>query len=168
MIWLVAGSSYAVLVLFVLVLGVGYGGFVALSPIVIADRLGVAGLGSILGLLYTGPGLGGLIGPPSAGWLIDHTDGYRWAIIGLSDGERCGGSAADRSPPSSPDGRLERAADAKGWKRRVLAADCLDGLVFVVAEEDQVSVAMAPGKSVEQRPHRTIVGPVPDAEQHHG
>ena len=30
LIWLVAGSSYALLVVFVLVLGVGYGGFVAL------------------------------------------------------------------------------------------------------------------------------------------
>ena len=63
-IWLVAGGSYAVLLLFVLVLGVGYGGFVALGPIVISDRMGVVGLGSILGLLYTAPGLGGLIGPP--------------------------------------------------------------------------------------------------------
>ena len=60
------------LVLFVLVLGVGYGGFVALGPIVISDRMGVAGLGSILGLLYTGPGLGGLIGPPLAG-LVDRS-----------------------------------------------------------------------------------------------
>ncbi len=77
-VWLVAGGSYAVLLAFVLVLGVGYGGFVALSPIVIADRMGVVGLGSILGLLYTAPGLGGLIGPPAAGWLIDRSDGYRW------------------------------------------------------------------------------------------
>ena len=81
LIWFVAGSSYALLVLFVLVLGVGYGGFVALSPILISDRMGIAGLGSILGLLYTAPGLGGLIGPPAAGWLIDRTGTYRWAII---------------------------------------------------------------------------------------
>ena len=66
----------------VVVLGVGYGGFVALSPIVVSDRLGVAGLGSILGLLYTAPGLGGLLGPPLAGWVIDGTGTYRWAILG--------------------------------------------------------------------------------------
>ena len=55
--WAVAGSSYASMVVFVLVLGIGYGGFVALGPIVISDHLGVAGLGSILGIFYTAPGL---------------------------------------------------------------------------------------------------------------
>ncbi|MGE0728599.1 MAG: MFS transporter [Acidimicrobiia bacterium] len=77
LLWLVAGGSFAMLVLFVVVLGVGYGGFVALSPVVLADRLGVAGLGSILGLFYTASGLGGLIGPPAAGAIIDATDSYR-------------------------------------------------------------------------------------------
>jgi len=77
LIWLVAGGSFAVLVLFVVVLGIGYGGFVALSPVVLADRLGVAGMGSMLGLFYTASGLGGLIGPPSAGAIIDATGSYR-------------------------------------------------------------------------------------------
>ena len=98
---------------FVFVLGVGYGGFVALGPIVIADRMGVAGLGSILGLLYTAPGLGGLIGPPAAGWLIDTTDTYRWAIVAclLS----CVASVALLTGlPVTVDGRLERADDAIG------------------------------------------------------
>jgi MFS family permease len=80
-IWLVAGSSYGLLVLFVLVLGIGYGGFVALSTIVMAERFGVVGLGSVLGLFYTAQGLGGLIGPPTAGWLIDRTGGYATAIV---------------------------------------------------------------------------------------
>ncbi|MCC6437386.1 MAG: MFS transporter [Acidimicrobiales bacterium] len=77
LLWLIAGDSFAMLVLFVVVLGVGYGGFVALSPVVLADRLGVAGLGSVLGLFYTASGLGGLIGPPAAGAIIDATDSYR-------------------------------------------------------------------------------------------
>jgi predicted MFS family arabinose efflux permease len=112
-IWLVAGSSYVALLLFVLVLGVGYGGFVALGPIVVSDRLGVAGLGSILGLLYTGPGLGGLLGPPAAGWLIDTTDGYRWAIVACL--VACTVSTLLLSGlPVGPDGRLERAPDARG------------------------------------------------------
>ncbi|MEM7326595.1 MAG: MFS transporter [Actinomycetota bacterium] len=80
-IWLGAGGSYAMLVVFVLVLGIGYGGFVALSTIVMAERFGVVGLGSVLGLFYTSQGLGGLIGPPTAGWLIDRTDGYAAAIV---------------------------------------------------------------------------------------
>lgn len=80
LVWFVAGSSYAILIVFVVVLGVGYGGFVALSTVVVAERLGVVGLGSILGLFYTTQGLGGLLGPPIAGWIIDTTDGYRLVI----------------------------------------------------------------------------------------
>jgi MFS family permease len=112
-VWLVAGDSYVLLLLFVTVLGVGYGGFVALSPIVISDRLGVAGLGSILGLLYTAPGLGGLIGPPVAGWLIDSTDSYRWAIAACLS--TCVLSVVLLTGlPVTADGRLERATDARG------------------------------------------------------
>ena len=112
-VWLVAGGSYTLLLLFVLVLGVGYGGFVALGPIVIADRMGVVGLGSILGLLYTAPGLGGLIGPPTAGWLIDRTDGYQWAIVACL--VSCAISVVVLvGLPTTDDGRLERAPDAQG------------------------------------------------------
>lgn len=112
-VWLVSGSSYALMLLFVLVLGVGYGGFVALGPIVISDRMGVAGLGSILGLLYTAPGLGALIGAPGAGWIIDRTDTYRWAIVACL--VSCTISVLLLSGlPVGPDGRLERASDARG------------------------------------------------------
>jgi MFS family permease len=113
MVWFAAGSSYAMLVLFVIVLGVGYGGFVALSPIVISDRLGVAGLGSILGLLYTAPGIGALIGTPTAGWLIDSTDGYRWAITACL---ACAVAAVVllSGLPVDGHGRLERADNARG------------------------------------------------------
>lgn len=112
-VWLVAGDAYPLLVVFVLVLGVGYGGFVALGPIVISDRMGVAGLGSILGLLYTAPGLGGLIGPPLAGWMIDTTDTYRWAIAGCVI--TCVFSVVSLAGlPVDAAGRLERADDAIG------------------------------------------------------
>jgi MFS family permease len=111
--WFVAGASYVVLALFVLVLGVGYGGFVALGPVVVADRLGVTGLGSILGVLYTAPGLGALIGAPTAGWIIDRTDTYRWSIATCFV---CAAIAALllTGLPVGPDGRLVRAPDAKG------------------------------------------------------
>lgn len=78
--WFVAGSSYVALIMFALVLGIGYGGFVALSTIVLTEHLGVVGLGSIMGLFYTSQGLGGLVGPPAAGWLIDTTNSYRPAL----------------------------------------------------------------------------------------
>jgi len=79
-IWLV-GSSYLVLVAFALVLGAGYGGFVALAPAVIAELFGVSKLGTMMGLLYTSGGVGALLGPPLAGMIVDRTGSYRWAIV---------------------------------------------------------------------------------------
>jgi MFS family permease len=64
--WLVAGSSFVVLVVFTIVIGVGYGGFIALSPAATAVMFGTTGLGAILGALYTGAAIGGLLGPPIA------------------------------------------------------------------------------------------------------
>lgn len=87
-IWVLADSSYALLVVFALVLGVGYGGFIALSPAMVADRFGVVGMGGVLGALYTAPGVGGLVGPPTMGLLIDrsgHTAAQVAAlVIGLA------------------------------------------------------------------------------------
>jgi predicted MFS family arabinose efflux permease len=79
-VWLLAGSSLALLVVFVVVLGTGYGCFVAVSPLVLASRFGVLGLGSLMGLFYMTQGLGGLIGPPAAGRIIDSTGSYTPAI----------------------------------------------------------------------------------------
>jgi MFS family permease len=79
--WWAAGGSLALMVAFALVLGVGYGGYVALSPAVVAGRFGVERLGALLGVLYTGSGLGAAAGPPLAGAAIDAA-GYRPAIAG--------------------------------------------------------------------------------------
>ena len=48
---------------------------------VAAEMFGLAGLGGILGTLYTAAGVGGLIGPPLAGLLIDLSNGYRLVIV---------------------------------------------------------------------------------------
>ena len=77
--WLVAGGSYALLLLFAIVLGVGYGGYVALAPAVVAERFGVERLGALLGVLYTSAGIGSAVGPPAAGAVID-AGGYTPAI----------------------------------------------------------------------------------------
>lgn len=79
--WLLASKSYIMLVAFAVVLGAGYGGFIALSPAVAAELFGLIGLGSILGAMYTAAGFGGLLGPPMAGYLIDSTGSYTLAII---------------------------------------------------------------------------------------
>ena len=78
--WLVAGSSLVVLVVFAIVMGVGYGGFIALAPAVIAMLYGTRDLGAILGALYTAAAIGGLIGPPVAGEVIDRVS-YGAAIV---------------------------------------------------------------------------------------
>jgi MFS family permease len=79
--WWVAGSSYAVMLAFAIALGIGYGGFVALGPAVVAARFGVERLGSLLGVLYTAAGVGSALGPPAAGATIDAV-GYTPAIAG--------------------------------------------------------------------------------------
>ena len=80
LLWLSAGSSYVVLAVFAAVMGIGYGGFVALSPAVAALLFGTTGLGAILGALYTAAGVGGLVGPPLAGEVIDRAS-YHVAIV---------------------------------------------------------------------------------------
>ena len=81
LLWLVAADSFVLLVCFAALLGSGYGGFIALSPAVTAEIFGLTGLGSILGAMYTAAGIGGLIGPPLAGYLIDRTGSYTPAIV---------------------------------------------------------------------------------------
>lgn len=78
-IWLVA-SSYSMLVVFALVMGAGYGGYVALSPAVLAHLFGTQRLGTMLGALYTSGGFGAMVGPPLVGLIIDRTGSYRVAI----------------------------------------------------------------------------------------
>jgi MFS family permease len=78
-IWLVA-NSYSTMVLFALVMGAGYGGYVALSPAVLAHLFGTQRLGTVLGALYTSGGFGAMVGPPLVGMIIDRTGSYRVAI----------------------------------------------------------------------------------------
>ncbi len=80
LLWLGLGSSYPGLVVFTVVLGVAYGGFIALSPAVAAEMFGVDGLGGVLGALYTAAGVGGLAGPPLSGVMIDAA-GYSTTIV---------------------------------------------------------------------------------------
>lgn len=79
-IWAV-GSSWPWLLAFAIVLGTGYGGWIALQPTVLAELFGVRGLGALVGLVYTAAGIGALIGPPLAGVLVDAAGGYGWAVV---------------------------------------------------------------------------------------
>lgn len=103
-IWALA-RSYGALVVFAVVLGVGYGGWIALQPAVIADVFGLRGLGGVVGLIYTAAGVGALVGPPVAGLLIDVSAGYGGAVL-LSGLAGLGSLLA-----LLPLGRLPRPAD---------------------------------------------------------
>jgi MFS family permease len=78
--WLGA-HGYAMLVLFALAMGASYGGYVALNPSVVAELFGVAGMGVVLGTLYTSIAVTALFGPPIVGAIIDRTGSYQVGIL---------------------------------------------------------------------------------------
>ncbi|MEZ5411239.1 MAG: MFS transporter [Acidimicrobiales bacterium] len=79
--WLAAGGRYPVLVVFAVLLGISYGGFVSVSAEAVIHLVGLAGIGSSMGLMWVSFGVGGLIGPPSAGFLSDQVGGRTAVII---------------------------------------------------------------------------------------
>ncbi len=78
--WLGATEPWS-LVIFALVFGTAYGGFVALLPALATDYFGARNAGGIIGLLYTGAGVGALIGPTLAGAIYDARDSYTLPIL---------------------------------------------------------------------------------------
>lgn len=81
--WIMA-SNYAVLTLFAVLMGVGYGGYIALTPALLAELFEPAQLGRRLGVLYTAIGIGAFIGPITAGWGVDVTGGYTLPLVVLA------------------------------------------------------------------------------------
>lgn len=77
------GGGLLPLVAFAAVLGVGYGGFVALSPVVLAGLFGAERLGGLLGVLLTAHAVGSAVGPPAVGLAADATGGYGAAVVVL-------------------------------------------------------------------------------------
>ena len=81
-IWFVAGSRFFLLVLFALLFGFAYGGFISLSPAYLAEIFGPEHLGGLAGVNYSAAGFGALLGPTLGAWLVDRTGGYSATIIG--------------------------------------------------------------------------------------
>lgn len=84
--WLWPGGSYPGLALHAVVFGVGYGGFVALLPALVARRFGVGRLGGLLGGLYTSHVLGAGLGPLATGLLVERYGYVPAAVAGLGCG----------------------------------------------------------------------------------
>ena len=69
------------LVVFALVFGVCYGAYVALLPTIVMDLYGPRSVSGIIGCLYSGCGLGTLVGPWLAGVAYDTVGGYQLAML---------------------------------------------------------------------------------------
>ena len=76
-----AASAYWMLVVFALVFGVCYGAYVALLPTIVMDLYGPRSVSGIIGCLYSGCGLGTLLGPWLAGVAYDTVGGYQLAML---------------------------------------------------------------------------------------
>ena len=80
---IVAGGDYRLLLVYALILGVAYGGFVALIGQVTAHLFGVRGLGAVLGWVYLGAGVGSLLYPPVVGFVADGTDSAAYPKLAI-------------------------------------------------------------------------------------
>jgi MFS family permease len=69
--WVIANGRYYLLAIFAALLGLTYGGFVALAGDVVAFYFGLAGIGAVTGMLFLCSGVGSLLGPPMVGFLAD-------------------------------------------------------------------------------------------------
>jgi OFA family oxalate/formate antiporter-like MFS transporter len=78
--WALA-SAYWMLVVFAIVFGVCYGAYVALLPTIVMDLYGPRSVSGIIGCLYTGCGLGTLVGPWLAGVAYDAVGSYQLPIL---------------------------------------------------------------------------------------
>lgn len=79
--WWLGSTSVWSLVLFALVFGTFYGGFVALAPALLTDYFGVRNASGLLGLTFSGVGLGTFLGPTLAGMAYDAMQSYNLPIM---------------------------------------------------------------------------------------
>ena len=80
-VWSLSTSGPA-LIVFALLFGAFYGGFVAIAPSLAADYFGGRALGPVIGALYSGVAFGALLGSPVAGYAYDFFGSYTGAILG--------------------------------------------------------------------------------------
>ena len=86
-----AASAYWVLALFAVVFGMCYGAYVALLPTIVMDLYGPRSVSGIIGCLYTGCGVGTLLGPWLAGVAFDAFGSYELPMLA---GAACSFAAA--------------------------------------------------------------------------
>jgi MFS family permease len=80
LVWWTA-SAWWLLALFALLFGAFYGAYVALVPTIVMDFYGARSVSGIIGCLYTGAGVGTLVGPWLAGMAYDLLGAYDVPIL---------------------------------------------------------------------------------------
>lgn len=73
-------ATLAMLIVFAVVFGLFYGGWVAILPAIVADFFGAKNVGAIIGILYTSVAIGTLVGPSGAGYIYDLFHSYFLSI----------------------------------------------------------------------------------------
>ena len=81
LLWWRSGGTYWLLALFAVAFGILYGGCVALFPSIVMDLYGPRAISGIIGCLYTGAGVGTLLGPWLAGAAYDAFGAYQVPIL---------------------------------------------------------------------------------------
>jgi MFS family permease len=74
-------TAWWLLAVFALVFGMCYGAYVALVPTIVMDLYGARSVSGIIGSLYTGAGIGTLLGPWLAGVAFDALGSYDLPIL---------------------------------------------------------------------------------------
>jgi len=81
-----AALRIALLSGYMLTFGIGYNGMAPVYASAVSDRFAGKNLGTILGLLDLGFGVGSAAGPWLAGWIFDHYGSYDRVIVGVALG----------------------------------------------------------------------------------
>jgi len=79
--------SLWLLVPFLVLFGIGYGGSTSVRPSIVSEYFGRANFGSVFGFIIGINAVGGIIGPPLAGWVYDTWGSYQgiwFAYTGLT------------------------------------------------------------------------------------
>jgi sugar phosphate permease len=79
----ISSTELWLLVIFLVIFGIGYGGPVTMLPALVREYFGRVKLGTIIGLVLGIGTIGSLAGPPLAGWIYDSLGSYHtaWYVL---------------------------------------------------------------------------------------
>jgi MFS transporter, OFA family, oxalate/formate antiporter len=80
LLWLQMANQLWMFYSFALIFSLGYGGVIAVEPLLLSNLFGIDSLGAIMGMVMFFDTIGEGIGPLFAGWLFDATQDYRLAF----------------------------------------------------------------------------------------